>query len=114
MPDKRTDRRCVFCGEQASSREHVFPLWLSRLVGDAGDAPFTLNNPHGRNKKGLRTFGVFTWDACAICNNGWMSTLEDAAKPLLSPAVRGEAISWGSDEQLTVAAWAHKTALMLD
>jgi hypothetical protein len=97
-----------------SSREHVFPRWISRQLVDAGDAPFTLTTTNGRSKEGLRTVGVFTWDVCKTCNHGWMGKIEEAAKPLLSGRIRGEAATWNATEQLTVATWVFKTALMFD
>jgi len=43
-----------------------------------------------------------------------MSAAEEEAKPLLSEAFFGTTIAWDSSEQLAVARWAYKTALMVD
>jgi hypothetical protein len=43
-----------------------------------------------------------------------MSRMELAAKPLLRGTFFGEETSWAQAEQLVVATWAFKTALMLD
>jgi len=105
-------KRCLFCGEHGSSREHVFALWISKLFSDA--APFTVKATHGRSKTGLKQIALYSRAACRHCNNGWMSELEQRARPLLTPAIPGQTVRWDAEEQLIVAAWAFKTALMLD
>jgi hypothetical protein len=43
-----------------------------------------------------------------------MSDVEQAAKPLLTPVIRGKSASWNAEEHTRVATWAFKTALMSD
>jgi len=102
----------VFCQKPGSSREDVFALWISSLLEKG--TPFTLTNSHGRNKDGLKKLGVYTRDVCRSCNNEWMSRLENKTKPLISSAILGQPTKWDVSEQETIAAWAFKTALMLD
>lgn len=97
-----------------SSREHVFARWISRQLVDAGGAPFALTTTSGRSKVGLRTVSVVTRDVCEPCNHGWMGKIEEAAKPLLSGPIGGEAATWNATEQLSVSTWAFKTGLMID
>src|SRR5262245_41546104 len=104
-------RHCIFCGRQGSSKEDIFPLWVTRVLAENG--PFSVRNSHGRNKQNLGTFGLFTREVCPRCNNGWMSTLESSANPLLSPILTGTSAKWDLDEQRVVATWAFKTALMI-
>jgi hypothetical protein len=61
-----------------------------------------------------RTVGVYSRAACRGCNSGFMSEIEESAKPLLVPVMRGVPASWGPEEQKAVAAWCFKTALMAD
>ena len=51
---------------------------------------------------------------CESCNNDWMSRLENAAKRLLSPMIRGEAVSLDRNAQAIVARWSVKTAMLLE
>ena len=90
----------------------MFALWISRRFRDG--FPLELTNNYGRDKSNLRKFGVVSLAGCRHCNNTWMSGLESSVKPLISEALFGEAQTWDIDEQLTVATWAFKTALMLD
>ena len=49
---------------------------------------------------------------CAKCNNGWLSELEGAAKPIIAPLIRGEARCLPYEDQALIAAWTCKTALV--
>ena len=49
---------------------------------------------------------------CAECNNGWMSRLEMAAAPLITPMLTGERrVTLNVDDHTTVALWVMKTAM---
>ena len=49
---------------------------------------------------------------CATCNNGWLSALEGAAKPILTPLIRGESRRLPNDDQALIVTWTCKTALV--
>lgn len=108
----QTTARCIFCGQPGASAEHVFGRWISRLLGDS--APFTLTKTPGRSSSGLKTINVISRAACTRCNGSWMSRSEREVKPLLRAAIGGNQVEWNERQQLTVARWAFKTALMLD
>jgi hypothetical protein len=104
----------VFCERQGSSEEHVLAKWLTDALGGPGPFGFKLDRRYGRGKTNLTYLGVTTRAACQTCNNGWMSQFEQTAKPLLIPIIRDQPAMWDGDEQLAVARWAFKTALMID
>jgi hypothetical protein len=43
-------------------------------------------------------------DVCRQCNSGWLSELEAAVKPLLTPMIRGDRQTLGPEDQRIVAA----------
>jgi hypothetical protein len=112
---------CAFClSVRPLTKEHVFPSWLdAHLPGDravwilehdrfGGERPFEVRRP----SQGLD----FTVRAvCADCNNGWMSALEGEAKPILERLLMSTELQplWKT-EQLLIARWATKTAMMMD
>jgi hypothetical protein len=49
---------------------------------------------------------------CAKCNNGWMSELEERAKPILKPLIRAGSRTLSANDADTVAFWCMKTALL--
>ncbi len=45
------------------------------------------------------------------CNNGWMSRLEQAARPYLEPMVFGQAVKLGEEGRRLINLWVAKTAV---
>jgi hypothetical protein len=103
-------RCCIFCKDRADSVEHLWPEWVLKLL-----PPKTISGFIGRHKdlKFGREFTV----RCVCekrCNNGWMSELETASKPILGAMIADKSIFLDSPQQWTIAAWAVKTAMVLD
>jgi hypothetical protein len=107
--------RCVFCGEKKTTKEHVWPRWIRQELPDIMDTNYTFQrgNDPPRVWKGPAA-SVTVRAVCAACNNGWMSKLETAAKPLLVRMIRGQRTPLDQPAQRTLAAWALKQAMMLD
>jgi hypothetical protein len=124
---------CLFCGrpwgEVRRSDEHVLPRWMRRYESGllkashtAYSAGFDLDD-QAREFVELPTFlttkkssllTLKTREVCTDCNNGWMSRLEVAARPLIrqvaEAARTGEPLSLAADEAKTLAIWCQKTA----
>ncbi|GAA0451861.1 hypothetical protein [Streptomyces olivaceiscleroticus] len=107
---------CVFCGEKAGSREHVFPKWLRK------EAPKDFVDADG--SRGIVSDGKLVTVperfataqvkcVCGTCNNGWMSRLESGVKPFLLDLMRGDPLTLGRQEQTLLATWPLKTVMML-
>jgi len=123
-------RRCAFCGKTGrASNEHVWPQWLrahanevspSRYLHTAGftrTAADTLaETPTVTTHQPGSVFNIRARAVCRECNNGWMSALEQQAKPLLLAMIGavqpGSAITLAPDQAATIATWAIKTAWM--
>jgi hypothetical protein len=121
--------QCIFCGRRPPavkmSREHIFADWLKTIFP--------------RDNKTTHTHGVITWPSdatpqtppavatrqgqghsgskkvkvvCKSCNETWLSnSVENAAKPILTPLIAGRAGSVTSDMQRVLATWAAKTVM---
>ncbi|RVU13194.1 hypothetical protein [Methylobacterium oryzihabitans] len=88
---------CVFCGSTSTTKEHIFPRWLERELGGmrsitphrisrvtrSEDGYNILSRPSAgrldRNNEMQKQLRI----ACNECNNGWMSRLQEAAKPTI-------------------------------
>jgi hypothetical protein len=114
-------RQCVFCGGRPTTREHVWPAWARPHIAEA-EAD---TQPHHRwviqdehpdvHHKWDQPANSMTANAvCAACNNGWMSRLEQAAQPILESMLGGRGRVLHQSGQRTLAAWALKTAMMID
>jgi hypothetical protein len=61
-----------------------------------------------RSVAGAQVRGV-----CESCNGGWMSDLENSAKPIIGPMIQGSGIRLDHPSQYVAATWLIKTELTL-
>ncbi len=119
------NKSCLFCGEtlqpkggahSANTDEHVFPDWLQEHLGVKGNVvtPMLVQSDN-RQIIDMRqhVMGAFVaGSVCYDCNHGWMSTLENEVKHVLTRLV-GDPIQLESLtdlERFTLARWTLKTA----
>lgn len=112
---------CVFCGTRPTTVEHLFPQWLGRYLGRQR----TVSQLGAGDADGIDIYHTFTGMSyvakgkvvCKGCNGGWMKGLEDGASPVIKRMFDEKiaiGIPAGSDPtRVTLAAWAFKTAIML-
>jgi hypothetical protein len=90
-------RRCIFCNAIGVTVEHVWPKWLRAFVPATATSHNFLTGLIHRTRpdRELRTWagdpqsrGVKA--VCQGCNGGWMSRLEERAKPILLPLLAGQ------------------------
>ena len=89
--------RCIFCEEGGLSKEHFWPEWASALLPHYPnnrhvEQLFTTENAKLVAPPELRSRQGHSWTktiraVCKRCNNGWMSELETAVKPILIPLI---------------------------
>ncbi|MBS1675974.1 MAG: hypothetical protein JST08_01185 [Actinobacteria bacterium] len=109
-------RRCIFCGDLADDREHLLPQWLQKVL--PSDEPVVHFREEGTNelpqweRKPFREKAKFV---CKACNHGWMSELENEAKPILTPAITREELPYEFSlvAQWIAARWAVKTVYVM-
>lgn len=115
---------CIYCGGWPLTREHVVPTWLNELlrVGDEGKRdPMLDNASRVADRDGVRPatrFGSVGLNmtvkaVCKTCNEGWMSSLEGCTKDLITELATGNRTKVSGGQQILLAAWATKTALMM-
>jgi hypothetical protein len=51
---------------------------------------------------------------CHDCNTGWMQDLESRSQGLLTPMILGRAHTLDSEQQIIVATWTAKTAMVIE
>ena len=109
-------RTCIFCGNPVDSKEDAWPLWLVRRLGNTEEGIVEgqrgKQTPHSwrAGKYPLRTGNV-----CKVsCNNGWMSDLENRAKPIIERFFLYEQVSLDQHDQTTLAIWICKNAMVYE
>lgn len=113
---------CMFCGQTGRklTKEDVIPVWLWRVFreGRGMSGPVSLS-ANGRTLLSGDRLRIRYGGICDGCNNGWMHAMEADARPLLRPAITGEALGPGKEilldrgAQAAVATWALKTWLLI-
>lgn len=111
-------RRCIFCGSDELSEEHLIADWVFRafarsrrpgplfqgLLADGGQLHVTADEPV-----------LVARVVCRTCNNGWMSAIDRVAAAALKPLVQGRtSATLDHAQQAAVAAWVFKSALTFD
>lgn len=113
---QQNQKTCIFCAERGvNSNEHFFPVWLPSAIKkwDTSDHQIirvTENLNEGTNsRKSNAKYGALATRkircVCAICNNGWMSRSEQAAKPFLEPLIAGKTTPLSDGAIRAIAHW---------
>lgn len=109
----KPSNECIFCGGRPLSKEHVWDNWMKQYI--PRDLPTTetysaivhqthkeskaYSQPGDPHSRRLRV-------VCEPCNSGWMSRLQERAKPLLIPLIKGDSTTLDLETQHVVSAWA--------
>lgn len=116
---------CLWCGDTNGvlSEEHIVAQWVSRRF-HTRYARRIVSSPQVRVKVPLESGRFYDSDnpatsptkklqwtvpVCKTCNNGWMSSLENAASPIVTSMIWGTPTTIDGGAQTTVAVWAAKT-----
>ncbi len=109
-----TARVCLFCPNGAGTREHAWPLWLISSVGAERDSPTEYWNSVTAPPKRWAGPHFTTKKVCRNCNNGWMSDLEFAVRATMGGLVNDISMPLDEEQQLLLARWATKTAMVIE
>ena len=101
---------CIFCGDSARSREHLWPKWIHERH-DFG--PIRMQRGQ-KEQKVIPNPQITVKSVCGACNNGWMSDLERSSIPLIGSMLQNLTLRLEVGQQITIARWVAKTAMVLD
>jgi hypothetical protein len=114
-------RSCLFCTNALTERahDHVIPKWLIEYLGVRDEVLFQAiaQTEDGALLK-QRTHATQSFvegRVCKQCNNGWLSDLENQARPFLTDLMSGQRTlhALSGEERLLLARWTAKTAFVL-
>ena len=111
---KQNARRCIFCGNSPTSREHMYPQWVTALLAN-DPRRFPLGPKEQVIIRGgeethrwatKRPLDFVTRTVCGSCNNGWMSEIEGKAIPYIKPMIEAsQAVTLDQEAQRIVGTW---------
>ena len=106
---------CIFCSTAGKmTREHIWGKWLKQFVRR------DMNKHHFHAQRiprpGAPTTSLTHLKAgdplssqvrvvCTKCNNTWLSRIQEEAKPILIPLIRGQRSALGENAQKKLSAW---------
>ena len=116
LPGRKT---CICCTRELSgnkSREHVIPQWLLQEIGLEEETFYQKvirkSDEQVVDKRQHAASAFVLGGVCTSCNNGWMSDLENRARPLLHSLIAGDrtVVGLNESERKLLSFWACKTA----
>ena len=116
---------CIFCGSSDLTGEHIFPRWSHKYLAprpkEKSLAFRGRQYPDGNHPSVVRKMPgqIRDWKVRCVCggshltcNGGWMKAIEDRARPILIPLMRGDEMRIWPDEQALIATWATIKAIV--
>src|SRR5262245_18995663 len=108
-------RMCVFCDETRVTREHLLPSWLNDVLSKGRHAQGThrrgpgIDIPITREHSQSVGLNLVAKIVCKNCNEGWMSDVEDDAKPILVSLFKYPSLkrAFSVSQQIKIANWAY-------
>jgi hypothetical protein len=119
-------RKCIFCAiNNANSREHFYSEWMHDLLPNGPEGTYSGEfidrhpktkavNRHDRRTKPGELYTKKMKVVCQSCNNEWMSGLETAVRPLLTPIIQGELLTLDAKDLEIIARWATLKAIVIE
>src|SRR5260370_27887242 len=105
--------QCLFCTNNANSKEHAWPNWLLKMRKDKNWGPIR-RSVEGLPAKITASAEVKIKAVCQPCNNGWMSRLETENKSLIGGLLNDLSLPLDNSQPTSLARWTLKTAMCLD
>ena len=120
--------QCIYCQKRSRfSDEHVFPRWLrscfprrhkktEHYLSRPEKLVFGEDSPiHGQIYSRFGDpYTTVVRNVCADCNNGWMSTLQNQAKPLVQRLAEGQRLEIDDLQSVILARWGAMVTINLE
>jgi hypothetical protein len=115
---------CIFCAGAGMSKEHYWPSWsadhftahdeVHTVMRAAFDGNLSPIGPASRKQQSGTVITRKLRIVCKVCNNSWMSSLENSAKPHLINLMHGRPTVLESAAVTAVAQWAILKAMVAE
>jgi hypothetical protein len=113
---------CIFCGSRKDlSREHVVPDWLRHILPRIADSHIHRGVRLAYATDGIKVTLIYKEhqgnfanrqkrNVCKLCNEGWMSILQQQAIPVLTPLIQGVWDGFDENVAALIVPWSCMTA----
>lgn len=109
-------RLCLFCEKGRLTREHVWGLWLTRLLKAELFRVVTEEPSKAVITRLTNAIDMKARAVCKRCNGGWMSKLESTFGPIVAPLITEHELREDIPipDLTLIATWAAKSAMVLE
>jgi len=109
-------RLCLFCEKGRLTREHVWGLWLTRLLKAELFRVVTEEPSKAFIARLTNAIDMKARAVCKRCNGGWMSKLEATFQPIVEPLITQRELRKDIPipDLMLIATWAAKSAMVLE
>lgn len=112
-------RKCIFCGGDGLTKEHVLGKWVSKLVAIPPqgtrvyiDGESLMDGQLIRHQRRYpKNIDLQVRCVCKPCNIGWMAKMEEEVKPIIEILIRTQSYTITEPDQRLLSIWAIKTAI---
>jgi hypothetical protein len=118
---------CIFCGKPPTTKEHVFPKWLIRLMDEWYAKRFGPKDPRippiwecidgvgSKSEIRLENLEIVVKCVCKKCNGGWMGEIQNNhAKPVITRLLEEGPHTINRQDYTSLTIWSVMTSMMLD
>jgi hypothetical protein len=118
--------KCIFCGNGRMSKEHLWPEWFGASLSKKLPVYYNIKTraDYQASLEVLKQRTVETRPGdpttkkvrrvCKSCNSGWMSRLQQRAKPVLTLLMDGQDCTVPPEAQRLIASWITMTTMCAD
>src|SRR5712692_4858323 len=112
-------RTCMFCGGKVTTAEDAWPRCAIQLARNfSPQFRIEITRSSGITEtwggKGRSSYLKVNYLCKRRCNNGWMSDLETAVRPLVGAMITDQPVPLSITDQVAISAWAVKTAMVFE
>jgi hypothetical protein len=122
--------RCIYCGQTGKlTKEHIYGRWMRKfitqdIIRTNHYTSFREQNPDSGEPIGTLAKGKLNRSGgphsgqlqivCQKCNGGWMSKIQDEAKPYLEKLLNGIWPKFTGTEHITLARWVKMVTISIE
>jgi hypothetical protein len=109
-------KTCLFCSNTKLTREHIWPQWLLAMFPKRRRTATRKIHGQPANTWETNTLELTAKVVCRDCNEGWMSDLENYAKPFVAHFIRfrGQRTFLSDDAIVAITAWVTLRTMIMD
>lgn len=121
-------KTCIFCGQRPLTKEHIYGQWLKQLSLQASQKTDHMTSfvQPGIGRQQIKTMAKGKLHrngapyshqlrvVCRSCNNGWLSQIQEQAKPVLTELVEGKWPKFDNVTMLNVSLYSTMVTMVLE